>query len=58
MDPLDIVERKLIIRQVIELRGAVDSCPAIFAAVSSSPPFRRYSVMPVPRRVWLQISAG
>ena len=36
----------------------VDSCPAIRAATSRSPPFRRYSVIPVPRKLWAQISAG
>ena len=36
----------------------VDSCPAIRAATSRSPPFRRYSVIPVPRKLWAQISVG
>ena len=34
------------------------SCPAIRAATSRSRPFRRYSVIPVPRKLWAQISAG
>ena len=29
-------------------------CPAIRAATSRSPPFRRYSVIPVPRKLWVK----
>ena len=35
-----------------------DSCPATRAATSKSPPFRRYSAITVPRKLWAQISDG
>ena len=46
VDALDLVERDLFGQAIIELRGAGGHVPAI----SRSPPFRRYSVIPVPRK--------
>jgi hypothetical protein len=50
-DPLDFIEAYLIAPTVIKLR--VEAWFAIAAAFSSVPPFLRYAVIPVARKLWL-----
>ena len=48
----------MLLHTIIQLGGSSVSMSAIFLAISRSPPFFKYAVIPVPLNVWKHIFSG